>query len=179
MSFPEGTAVLQIVYSRVFEAENQSLLENFATFPFVHPHMGGANIRPLATLMGVPFIPGYSIVAHTWYGTFAVTSPSLFIADAWADFSYPGVFAFSLLAGAVCRSIDATFLVHGKTVVSVAVLGATSIGVFTLLITALNTAFTSGGLVLAPVLAGLLVTAIRYFDNPNRSSCSLRAAQNE
>jgi len=179
MSFPEGTAVLQIVYSRVFEAENQSLLENFATFPFVHPHMGGANIRPLAMLMGVPFIPGYSIVAHTWYGTFAVTSPSLFIADAWADFSYPGVFAFSVLAGAVCRSIDATFLVHGKTVVSVAVLGAASIGVFTLLITALNTAFTSGGLVLAPVLAGLLVTAIRYFDNPNRSSCSLRAAQNE
>jgi len=101
------------------------------------------------------------------------------IADAWADFSYPGVFAFSVLAGAVCRSIDATFLVHGKTVVSVAVLGAAFIGVFTLLITALNTAFTSGGLVLAPVLAGLLVTAIRYFDNPNRSLCSLRAAQNE
>jgi Na+-translocating ferredoxin:NAD+ oxidoreductase RnfD subunit len=69
--------------------------------------------------------------------------------------------------------------VHGKTVVSVAVLGAAFIGVFTLLITALNTAFTSGGLVLAPVLAGLLVTAIRYFDNPNRSLCSLRAAQNE
>jgi hypothetical protein len=179
MSFPEGTAVFQIVYTRVFEAENQSLLENFATFPFMHAHMGGANIRPLAMLMGVPFVPGYSIVAQTWYGNYDVTSPSLFIADAWADFSYAGVFAFSVIAGAVCRLIDAIFLVRGKTVISVAVLGATFVGVLTLLITALNTAFTSGGLVLAPVLAGLLVTAIRYFDNPNRSSCTLRAAQNE
>jgi hypothetical protein len=163
MVFPEGTPVLQLVYSRVFEAENQSLLENFATFPFMHPHMWGADIRPFAILMGLQFIPGYSIVAHTWYGTYDVTSPALFIADAWADFSYAGVIVFSLIAGAVCRLIDAIFLVHGKTVVSVAVLGATFMGVFTLLITALNTALLSGGLLLAPILAGLLVAAIRHF----------------
>jgi hypothetical protein len=162
MVVPEGTAV-QTVYSRVFEAENQSLLENFATFPLMHPHMWGANIRPFAILTGQPSLPAYSIVAHTWYGTYDVTSPSLFIADAWADFSYAGVIVFSLIAGAVCRSIDAIFLVRGKTVVGVAVLGATFIGVFTLLITALNTALLSGGLLLAPILAGLLLTAIRYF----------------
>jgi hypothetical protein len=129
MVFPEGTAILQVVYSRVFEAENQSLLENFATFPFMHPHMWSANIRPIAILTGQPLIPAYSIVAHTWYGTYDVSSPSLFIADAWADFSYAGVIGFSLTAGAVCRLIDAIFLVHGKTVVSVAVLGATFMGV--------------------------------------------------
>jgi len=167
MVFPEGTAVLHVVYSRVFEAENQSLLENFATFPFMHPHMWGANIRPIAILTGQPSIPAYSIVAHTWYGTYDVSSPSLFIADAWADFSYAGVIMFSLIAGAVCRLIDAIFLVHGKTVVSVAVLGATFMGVFTLLITALNTALLSGGLLLAPILAGLLTAAIRYFGQRN------------
>lgn len=170
MIFPEGTAVLQVVYLRVFESENQSLLENFATFPFVHPHMWGANIRPIAFLMGLDYRPAYSIVAHTWYGTYDLTSPSLFIADAWADFSYAGVIVFSLIAGAVCRSIDAIFLVHGKTVVGVAVLGATFMGVFTLLITALNTALLSGGLLLAPVLAGLTVTAIRYFEQRRRVS---------
>jgi len=167
MVFPEGTAVIHVVYSRVFEAENQSLLENFATFPFMHPHMWGANIRPIAILTGQPSIPAYSIVAHTWYGTYDVSSPSLFIADAWADFSYAGVIVFSLIAGAVCRLIDAIFLVHGKTVVSVAVLGATFMGVFTLLITALNTALLSGGLLLAPILAGLLVAAIRHFGRRN------------
>jgi hypothetical protein len=166
MVLPEGTAV-QTVYSRVFEAENQSLLENFATFPFMHPHMWGADIRPFAFLMRLQFIPGYSIVAHTWYGTYDVSSPALFIADAWADFSYAGVIVFSLIAGAVCRLIDAIFLVRGKTVVGVAVLGATFMGVFTLLVTALNTALLSGGLLLAPILAALLVAAIRYFQlNP-------------
>jgi hypothetical protein len=36
-------------------------------------------------------------------------------------------------------------------------------GIFTLLVTALNTALLSGGLLLAPILAGLVVTAARYF----------------
>jgi hypothetical protein len=178
MVVPEGTTV-QTVYSRIFEAENQSLLENFATFPFMHPHMWGADIRPFAILMGLQFIPGYSIVAHTWYGTYDVSSPALFIADAWADFSYAGVIVFSLIAGAVCRLIDAIFLVHGKTVVSVAVLGATFMGVFTLLVTALNTALLSGGLLLAPILAGLLVAAIRYFGQRNPTTPIEHASQGE
>ena len=155
---------METVYYRVFEAENQSLLENFSTYPFMHPHLWGSNIRPIAMLKGVPFVPSFSIVAYTWYGNHDVTSPALFIADAWADFSYFGVFLFGMLAGAVCRSIDIAFLSHGKTIVAVAILGASFAGVFTLLVTALNTAFFSGGLVLAPALAGLLLTAIRYSD---------------
>jgi hypothetical protein len=163
IAIPRGIAGLEFVYYRVFEVENQALLENFATFPFAHPYMWGANIQPLATLIGQPFIPAYRITAQTWYGNPDISNPALFIADAWADFSYAGVIVFSLIAGAVCHSIDAVFLVHGKTVVSVAVLGATFIGVFTLLVTALNTALLSGGLLLAPVLAALLVAATRYF----------------
>ena len=157
----EGTEILKFVYYRVFEVGNQALLENFATFPLVHPYMWGTNLRPVAMLMGLHFIPAFSIVAHTWYGTYDVTSPALFIADAWADFSYAGVFVFSVIAGAVCRSIDAIFLVHGKTAVGVAVLGAAFLGVYTLLNTALNIALFSGGLLLAPILASLLVMASR------------------
>ena len=164
MVFPNGTDVLEVVYTRVFEATNQSLLENFATFPLMHPHMWGADIRPLAMMMGVPFLPAYSIVAHTWYGNYDVTSPALFIADAWADFSYAGVIVSSVTAGAACRLVDAVFLVRGKTVVAIAVLVAVFYGIFTLLVTALNTAFFSGGLLLGPILAGLLVTVARYQD---------------
>ena len=162
MIFAEGTSALSAAYSRVFEAESQSLLENFATFPHIHPYMWGANIRPIAQLMAVPYMPAYSIVAYTWYGTYDVSSPSLFIADAWADFSYTGVIVFSLIAGAVCRSVDIVFLARGKTAVGIAVLGATFFGVFTLLTTALNTALLSGGLLLAPILAGVLQMISRY-----------------
>jgi hypothetical protein len=170
IAVPQGIAGLEFVYYRVFEVENQALLENFATFPLMHPHMWGANLRPMAVLMGLPYVPAFSIVAYTWYGTHDVTNPALFIADAWADFSYAGVIVFSLMAGAVCRSIDAIFLVHGKTVVGIAVLGAAFIGVFTLLTTALNIALFSGGLLLAPILAGLLMTATRYFGRRHLTS---------
>jgi hypothetical protein len=163
MTIPQGIAGLEFIYFRVFEVENEALLENFATFPFMHPHMWGTNIRPIAMLMGLDFNPSYNIVANTWSGTGDTTSPALFIADAWADFSYAGVIVYSLIAGAVCRSVDAIFLVRGKTVVGVAMLGATFLGVFTLLVTALNTALLSGGLLLAPILAGLLVVTTRYF----------------
>jgi hypothetical protein len=162
MIFPEGTEILSVVNFRVFEATNQALVENIATFPFMHPYMWGSNLRPVAWLMGIPYLPAFSIVAHTWYGTYDVTSNALFIADAWADFSYLGVIVFSLIAGAVCRSMDAAFLSSGKTVIGVAVLGAAFSGIFTLLITALSTALFSGGLLLGPVLAGLLVMGSRY-----------------
>jgi hypothetical protein len=83
---------------------------------------------------------------------------------------------FSVLAGVICRSIDAIFLVHGKTVVGIAVLGAAFIGVFTLLITALNTAMFSGGLLLAPILAGLLVRATGYLSQRRLASPAKTAA---
>jgi hypothetical protein len=83
----------------------------------------------------------------------------LFIADAWADFSYAGVIVYSIIAGAICRILDIVFLIRGKSVVGVAVLGATLVGVLTLLTTALNIALITGGLLLAPLLAGAVMLA--------------------
>jgi hypothetical protein len=159
---PEDSPLL-FVYKRLFEVQSQTLLEYFAAFPHMHPHLWGANIRPLAALMGVPYVPSFSTVAYTWFGTYDITNPALFIADAWADFSYAGVILFSILAGAICRTIDVVFLPHGKSVVAIAVLAATFWGVLTLLTTALNIALFSGGLLLAPGLAAILITAGRYF----------------
>jgi hypothetical protein len=162
MVFPEGADVLKVVYYRVFEVDNQSLFEYFASFPFMHPFMWGTNLRPIAMLMGIPYMPAFSIVAYTWYGNYDTTNPSLFIADAWADFSYAGVIGFSMAAGAICRILDMIFLSRGKSVVAIAVLAATFSGVATLLATALNIALFSGGLLLAPALAGILIVASRY-----------------
>jgi hypothetical protein len=159
--FPAGTSV-EAVYSRIFEVENETLVENFAVFPHLHPFTWGANIRPITLLMGVPFVPSYNLVASTWYGSPDITSPTLFIADAWTDFSYAGVVVHSIIAGAVCRSIDIVFLVRGKSIVGIAGPGVTFWGVLTLITTALNTALLSGGLLLAPILAAMLVAATSY-----------------
>jgi hypothetical protein len=160
MIFPEGMSPLTIAYVRIFESESQSLLENFAFFPALHPFMWGTNLRPIAMLAGVPFTPSYSMVAYAWYGSPDLTSPALFIADAWADFSYAGVFVASVIAGAVCRFIDLTFFAKGKSVVAIAVLCATLWGIIVLLATALNTALLSGGLLLAPALAAAFAPKI-------------------
>ncbi len=159
--FSPEISPLGAVYSRIFEAEIETLVENFAVFPRLHPFMWGANIRPIAMLMGVPYIPSYSLVAYTWYGDPDITSPTLFIADAWTDFSYAGVVVYSIIAGAICRSIDFVFLARGKSVVGIAVLSATFWGILTLTTTALNVALFSGGLLLAPILAAILVAADR------------------
>jgi hypothetical protein len=123
--------------------------------------MWGTNLRPVAALIGVPYTPSFSIVGYTWYQDHNITSPTLFIADAWADFSYSGVLIFSAAAGAICRGIDITILAEGKSAVTIAVLGATLCGVLTLITTSLNIALVTGGLLIAPLLAGLLVTVSR------------------
>jgi hypothetical protein len=159
-----GREALEFVYFRVFDVPNQALIEYFAVFPALHPHMWGANMRPLAILMGQPYVPAYSIVAHTWLGGYDTTENALFIADAWADFSYIGVIVFSMIAGAICRCIDAAFLGYGKTVVAISVMATAFTGVFTLLATALSTALASGGLLVGPIFAAVLIVIIRRFN---------------
>ena len=160
--FPEGEDPMLWTFTRLFETENQTLLEYFATFPQVHAHLWGANIRPLAAVLGLSYTPSFSTVAYTWFGDPDITNPAMFIADAWADFSYVGVIVFSILAGAICRAIDVALLANGKSAVAIAVLAATFWGLLTLLTTALNIALFSGGLLLAPVLAAMLMAAGRY-----------------
>ena len=134
-------SIMEIAYARVFEVENETLLQNFAVFPHLHPFQWGTNIRPIAILMGVPYVPSFSLVAMIWTGDPNVTAPTLFIADAWADFAYAGVFVYSIIAGLICRAIDVNFLAKGKSVAGIAVLGATFWGVLILIATALNIAF--------------------------------------
>src|SRR5262249_29876136 len=55
-------SIFEIAYRRVFEVENETLLQNFAVFPHLHPFMSGANIHPIAMLLGVPYIPSFRTV---------------------------------------------------------------------------------------------------------------------
>ena len=57
----------------------------------------------------------------------------------------------------ICRAIDIVLLARGKTVVAVTVLAAAFIGIYNLMITALPTSMLSGGLVICPLIAILLM----------------------
>jgi hypothetical protein len=78
---------LGFLYYRVFEIPSESVLETFSAFPFRYPHTWGANIRPLAMIMGLDYTPAFTIVSELWHNTKDATSNALFIADAWVDFS--------------------------------------------------------------------------------------------
>jgi len=160
----DNFGALGFLYYRVFEVPNESLLETFGAFPSRYPHTWGANIRPLAAIMGRDYVPAFTVISQLWHNSKDVTSNALFIADAWVDFSYAGVIVFSILAGAICRLIDAIYLENGKTVLGIAIMAPAFSGVFALLVSALNTALLSGGLLLAPLLAGALVRAIRFLE---------------
>jgi hypothetical protein len=63
--------------------------------------------------------------------------------------------------------------------VNVVALGATFMGVFTLLVTGLNTALFSGGLLLAPILAGLILAATRCLERRHLTPSPKSAAIND
>jgi hypothetical protein len=156
--------VLGFFYYRAFDISNEAVLEFFGAFPQHIAHMWGANIRPVAALLGFEYSQSYDVVSRIWRGTGGSTTTAMFIADAWADFSYFGVIGFSIIAGMVCRAIDIVFLIRGKTVMTVAVLAAAFIGIFNVLISALPTAMLSGGLLVTPLVVIAVQEAARMSD---------------
>ncbi|WP_398468785.1 hypothetical protein [Tardiphaga sp.] len=165
----EEKGVLSFLSYRIFLVPNEVLLEHFIAFPGHLPHTMGGNIRPLASLMGMPYIPSYDVVSFHWRQVSGSTSTTMFIGDAWDAFSYTGVAAASLLAGAICRSIDLVFLAKGKTPIGAAMLSASFIGIYNLLISGIETSSFSGGLLLCPAIA-LVIT---YFGRKQRNRPSI------
>jgi hypothetical protein len=147
-----GTA-LSFLFRRAFFISDETLLEFFSAFPYYLSHTWGANIRPLAYLMGVEFRPAYVDVSYLWRSEGGSISNAMFIADAWADFSFFGVAVASVLVGIVCRAIDLRVFSQGKSAMTVAVLASTFGGVLSLMITSAQTAMFSGGLLSVPLLA--------------------------
>ena len=167
---------LSFFYYRAFDVSNQALLEYFAAFPERIPHMWGANIRPVAAIWGLQYTPSFDVVSRLWRFSGGSTTTAMFIADAWADFSYVGVIGFSIAVGMICRAIDVVLLVRGKTVTAVAVLAAAFVGIYNLMITALPTSMLSGGLILPPLLVVVLVEGQKLLRATTRTRFSTSAS---
>lgn len=150
----DAPAALRYLYYRVFDIPNEVLLEYFAAVPASIPHGGGAGIFAfLRTMPESSYVPMFSAVAEVTRESLLSTSNAMFIGDAWAEFGWPGIVGFSLLAGFVLRSIDLYAFRHGESDESACLVAGGVFGIFTMLSTSLNTALVTGGLSLMPVAA--------------------------
>lgn len=142
---------------RIFEINNEGLYQFMYVYPEYIPHTYGMNVGLLHALFG----QGEFVAAHTrvaqFFGSFDATNNAVFVADAWVDFAYAGVFAVSIAAGAIVKGIDLIAAQLGRTPAAVSLIGFSFYGVITLSSTSAFTALLTGGLVSAP----LLVLAMR------------------
>jgi hypothetical protein len=149
---------LTFLFYRLLMIPNESLLEYFAVFPSQLPYTIGLDIRWLAKLMGAePLQSNFWRVAELLRGAPGSTTTAMFMADAWAAFSWAGVVGSSFLFGWLVRWIDIRLLVKRvRTCVTLAGLGLGHYGIFIAMSTALQTSLLTGGLLLVVPLVALL-----------------------
>ncbi len=158
------SATLDFLFYRVFMIVNESLLEYFAAIPSVLPFSWGSRFSWLTSILQAePSPPTYVLVAAVHRGVMGSTTTAMFIADAWADFSWAGVFAFSFLAGFFVRWLDIELIVkRGKTAATISGLALGHYGIFIMLSTALQTAMVTGGLILVLPLTVAMCSAFKW-----------------
>ena len=162
LSIPEAsraTSATEFFLWRTFFISNEVLLEYFSAIPYYISHTWGLNIRVVAILFNKELTPAYEQVSLLWRGQSGSTSNAMFIADAWADFSFFGVAVTSVLAGAICRTIDVIFVAEGKSPMTIGLLGCSFIGIVQLMLSSIQSAMLSGGLASVPLTLFALIKA--------------------
>jgi hypothetical protein len=162
LSIPEAsraTSATRFFFWRTFFISNEVLLEYFSAIPYYISHKWGLNIRVLAILFNSQFTPAYEQVSVLWRGQSGSTSNAMFIADAWADFSFLGVAVTSVLAGAICRLIDVIFVAEGKSPMTIGLLGCSFVGIVQLMLSSIQSAMLGGGLASIPLTLLALIKA--------------------
>ncbi|QIM53983.1 oligosaccharide repeat unit polymerase [Hydrogenophaga crocea] len=149
---------LLFLFYRVCMIPNESLVEYFAIFPGQLPHTLGNDIRWLAILKGVePLQPSFWRVAELMRGAPGSTTTAMFMADAWAAFSWAGIVTCAFIFGCLLRWIDVQLIVkRGRTGTTIAGLGLGHHGVFIGMSTAFQTSLLTGGLLLIVPMVALL-----------------------
>jgi len=154
LSIPEASraaSAIRFFFWRTFFISNEVLLEYFSAIPYYISHTWGLNIRIVAILFNGEFRPAYNEISLLWRGQSGSTSNAMFIADAWADFSFLGVAMASILAGALCRMIDVIFVAEGKSPMIIGLLACSFAGIVHLMLSSMQSAMLSGGLASIPL----------------------------
>lgn len=147
-------SIFEFLYYRMLEIPNEVLLEYFAAIPATLPYEWGQGLFGfLRDENGIASLPTYFAVAALTRGNIESSSNAMFIADAWAQFSWFGVVLFSYLAGLISRTVDLYAFGQGFTDESAVIVAACSYSVLTMLTTSFTTALITGGLALVPLLS--------------------------
>ena len=165
LSIPEAsraTSVTEFFLWRTFFISNEVLLEYFSAIPYYISHKWGSNIRLMAILFNEEFSPAYEQVSLLWRGQSGSTSNAMFIADAWADFSFLGVAAASVLAGAICRTIEIVVVAEGKSPLTIGLLACSFVGIVQLMLNSMQSSMLSGGLASIPLTLLAFVKAGQF-----------------
>jgi hypothetical protein len=162
-TIPLGQFISFYLLDRMFLAPYYGMTNYFIWFPEVLPHAMGRNFTIINTLWYgsadyTPAMVRFAQEAGNYFGSFNAA----FVAEAWADFSYPGIVVMSLIVGGFAAFADLViFPGHKRTREGVAILACVVYGVFVLSATAAQTALFSGGLALVPLTALALKTIAR------------------
>ncbi len=163
--------ILDFLYYRTFMISNEGLVEYFSAIPTLLPHGWGTGIGLIAAISGnTDYLPSYSAVAAITRHSLDSTTTAMFVADAWAEFSWFGVVGFTIFVGYLSRCIDLYCLRNGRSDEAAAVTAGVFYGVFTLFSTSLPTALLSGGLAVIPLMSYQMIKQSRY---PNNQAYSL------
>lgn len=151
-------AIVSYFFDRISLALYYGMIPYFEYFPDVVPHAMGRNIRVINLLWyhGEEYLPAMLVFAQAagnYYGSYNAA----FVAEAWADYSYPGVVVMSAVLGVAAALADLTIFSDGvKTREAAAILVCVVYGVLQASGTPAQTAMLSGGFALVPLLAAFL-----------------------
>lgn len=157
-------AIGHYLFYRVFMIVNESLVEYFSAIPYEIDFTWGAQFSWVAALLQeAPKEPIYWLVGEAHRGVSGSTTVVLFVGYAWADFAWWGVAIAPVLVGLLVRTIDhRLILVRKKSVLSIGGLALGHYGIYIAMITPLQTAMLTGGLVLVIPLVYLFAGKIRF-----------------
>jgi|GEM_PF-1387418 len=139
---------LIFIFYRAFMIPNESIAEYFLVFPDKIPYTWGRDIGLFAEIFGwEPLKANYWRVSELLRGAKGSTTTAMFMADAWAAFSWGGIVVVPLFFGFFVRWIDIELIVkRGRSYASIAGLGLGHYGIWIALSTAFQTALLTGGL---------------------------------
>lgn len=136
----------------VTDVPNLCLARYFEFFPNVYDHTCGLNIRLIHGMLqwGDTYVPAHRLIDDN-----GANANAIYVADAWVDFSWPGVALASLLVGWTLGRLDAGLFAR-RSPLHVALFVALMAPVHALVSMSLITCFVGYGLVTLPWFARLL-----------------------
>jgi len=143
-----------LLADRIFDEPIRCLQLYPYYYPKIYPYTYGMNIRVIHDMFSnAHYVPANVLVSGSQFNQ--VTFNAMFIADAYVDFSYPGVIVQSIFVGYYLSYLD-VLIFRGNSYMKKALFAAVLIGIFNLINAGLVVSFFAFGLITLPIFMRLL-----------------------